>query len=116
MGDDAGKVWKDDGSFRRAVRYVLGVLAVTAVYIAVAASWAGRRETCADAETTLCDSTAGLVVVLVPAVLLLLGGIGAFVRTYQVWREGGSWPIWQGAGWFLFVLMTVFLAIGGGVG
>ena len=39
--------------------------------------------------------------------ILLLGGLGAFVRTYQVCRARGRWWIWQGAGWFLLVLMLV---------
>jgi hypothetical protein len=43
--------------------------------------------------------------------ILLLGGIGAFVRTYRVWRAGGRWWIWQGAGWFLLVLMLVELTM-----
>ncbi|WP_054813137.1 hypothetical protein [Nocardia arizonensis] len=116
MSDDVGKSWRDDGTFRRAATYVLTVLAVAAIVAAVAFTWVGRREACADAEVVLCDATAQVAVVLMPALVLLFGGIGAFVRTYRVWRDGGSWPIWQGAGWFLFVLMTVYLAIGGGVG
>jgi hypothetical protein len=43
--------------------------------------------------------------------ILLLGGLGAFARTYQVWRARGRWWIWQGAGWFLLVLMLVVLTM-----
>ena len=39
------------------------------------------------------------------------GGIGAFVKTYRVWKEEGAWPAWQGAGWFLLTLMLVCLSI-----
>jgi hypothetical protein len=46
-----------------------------------------------------------------PIAELLLGGIGAFVRTYRVWRAGGRWWIWQGAGWFLLVLMLLELTM-----
>lgn len=49
---------------------------------------------------------------LVPAILFA-GGIGAFVKTYRVWKEEGAWPAWQGAGWFLLTLMLVCLAIPG---
>jgi hypothetical protein len=49
---------------------------------------------------------------LVPAILLA-GGIGAFVKTYRVWKEEGAWPAWQGAGWFLLTLMLVCLSIPG---
>ena len=43
--------------------------------------------------------------------ILLLGGLAAFVRTYQVWRARGRWWIWQGAGWFLLLLMLVVLTM-----
>nr|WP_280305053.1 hypothetical protein [Nocardia neocaledoniensis] len=78
------------------------------------AIWAGGRSACADAPTTLCDGPAKAAVLLAPAVILLLGGLGAFVRTYLAWRRGQSWPLWQGAGWFLFLLMTVYLGVGAG--
>src|SRR5262249_1417321 len=44
-----------------------------------------------------------------PPLILFVGGLGAFVRTYQVWRASGGWWIWQGAGWFLLVMMLVVL-------
>jgi len=43
--------------------------------------------------------------------ILFLGGVGALVKAYRVWRAGGTWPIWQGAGWFLLTLMLVCLSI-----
>ena len=49
---------------------------------------------------------------LVPAILFA-GGIGAFVRTYREWKAEGPWVAWQGAGWFLLVLMLVCLSIPG---
>lgn len=39
--------------------------------------------------------------------VLFVGGAWAFVRTIQVWRSRGRWWIWQGAGWFMLVLMLV---------
>jgi len=44
---------------------------------------------------------------------LLVGGIGAFVKTYRVWKAEGAWPAWQGAGWFLLTFMLVCLSIPG---
>jgi hypothetical protein len=44
---------------------------------------------------------------------LFAGGIGAFVKTYRVWKEEGAWPAWQGASWFLLTLMLVCLSIPG---
>ena len=40
------------------------------------------------------------------------GGIGAFVRTYRVWRAQGTWWGWQGAGWFLMMVMLLTLTMG----
>jgi hypothetical protein len=34
------------------------------------------------------------------------------VRTYRVWRDHGTWWAWQGAGWFLMILMFVTLTMG----
>jgi hypothetical protein len=33
------------------------------------------------------------------------------VRTYQAWRNREIWWAWQGAGWFLFTLMLLVLAM-----
>jgi hypothetical protein len=49
---------------------------------------------------------------IAPTVILALGGIGAFVQTYLVWRGGGRWRIWHAAGWVLFLLMTLCAAFG----
>ena len=41
--------------------------------------------------------------------VLFLGGAWAFIRTIQLWRRRGRWWIWQGAGWFMLLLMLVVL-------
>ncbi|MEU6559787.1 hypothetical protein [Nocardia nova] len=102
--------WSDPPSFRRAATYVAVVLVVAAVVAGVALWWAGSRPQCADADRVTCDTPSTLVVGLVPGVVLLLGGIGAFVVTFRRWRGGQPWPVWQGAGWFLFAVMVVYLA------
>ena len=48
--------------------------------------------------------------IMVPAILFA-GGIGAFVRTYQVWRAEGVWPIWQAAGWILLMMFLFCLGV-----
>jgi hypothetical protein len=45
-------------------------------------------------------------------VILFIGGLWAFVRTYQLWWERGTWWAWQGAGWFLLILMLLALTMG----
>jgi hypothetical protein len=44
--------------------------------------------------------------------MLLAAGCWAFVRTYRIWRDYGTWWAWQGAGWFLLMLMLVTLTMG----
>jgi hypothetical protein len=95
MTNDVEKRWHDPPMFRAAVTYVVAVIAVAGVAFACYA-FIGDHSMIAAA--------------LVPAILFF-GGVGAFVRTYQVWRARGTWPIWHGAGWFLFTLFLVCLAV-----
>ncbi|WP_067542280.1 hypothetical protein [Nocardia crassostreae] len=114
MVDDVEKRWRDPELFRQAVKYVVGVLVVTAVAAGLAVVWASARDACLDAESMLCDTPSRLVVGLIPGGILLTGGLGAFVLTVRAWRAGRAWPIWQGAGWFLLVLMVLYLSVAGG--
>lgn len=93
--DDVEKSWHDPQMFRSAVGYVLAVLAVAGV-----------------ALTFYAFDHSVLSASLVPTIVFV-GGVGAFVRTYQVWRAEGTWPIWQGAGWFLLALSLMCLAVPG---
>ncbi|MFI6772441.1 hypothetical protein [Nocardia sp. NPDC050412] len=115
MVNDLEKRWTaDERTFRRVAIYVAAVLVVAALVFVTTAIWAAQRRACAAAETMLCDTAAKTAILTGPTVVLMLGGICAFVQTYRVWRRGRSWPIWQGAGWFLFTMMIVYLGIGGG--
>lgn len=114
MVNDVEKRWHDPRTFRRAATYVCSVLATAALVFALALLWAAERQNCSEADTLLCDTPAQVAMLIGPSSVLLIGGIGAFVETYVQWRRGRTWPIWQGAGWFLFILMVVYLGIGGG--
>ncbi|WP_336082796.1 hypothetical protein [Nocardia sp. SSK8] len=103
---------RTDDSFRHAVRYGLAVLATAALICLITTIWAANRDACAAAETRLCDDAAKTAVLFAPALILLLGGLGAFVQTFRRFRADLPWRTWQGAGWFLLVLMTAYLAIG----
>lgn len=91
--NDVEKRWHDPIQFRAAVTYVLTVLALAGLAFAATSVWRSL-----------------LAAILVP-VILFVGGVGAFVRTYRVWRAEGVWPIWQAAGWFLLLLFLFFLGI-----
>lgn len=110
--NDAEKRWSSDREgFRRAVRYTLTVLGIAALACAATTIWSATTQ-CRDADSLLCNTPTQVAVLFGPGVLLFLGGIGAFVETIRVWRRGGTWPIWQGAGWFLFLIMLFYLGIG----
>ncbi len=98
MTHDVEKRFDRPGDFRAAARYVGIVVVIAGVVFAIYAFTARGSVVAAS---------------LVPAILLA-GGIGAFVKTYRVWKlQNGGWPAWQGAGWFLLTLMLVTLAIPG---
>jgi hypothetical protein len=98
MTYDVEKRFDRPGAFHAAAVYVGAVVAVAAVVFAIYAF-------------TARDSV--IAASLVPAILFV-GGVGAFVRTYREWKgQRGTWPAWQGAGWFLLSLMLVCLSIPG---
>ncbi|MDY6996894.1 MAG: hypothetical protein SW019_09870 [Actinomycetota bacterium] len=85
------------GSFQVAAIYTAVVVGVAGVALAFFA-FAARDSVYAAA--------------LIPTVLFL-GGVGAFVQTYRVWKGGGGWAGWQGAGWFLMLVMLISLSLPG---
>ena len=95
--DFAEKRFERPGAFRAAALYTFAVVALAGVALAFYAF--GARDSVYAAT-------------LVPA-FLFLGGVGALVRTYREWKRGGGWAAWQGAGWFLLLLMLVALAVPG---
>jgi hypothetical protein len=92
-----------------AVRFSVGVAVAAVVFLAVAAVWVS---TCGGStfDTAACGAPQRTLLALGAPLILLAGGLRAFVRTYQLWRQHGiSWP-WQGAGWFLMAAMLLVLA------
>jgi hypothetical protein len=97
MTHDVEKRFDRPSEFHAAATYVGVIVAAAGLAFAIYAFTA--RDSVVAAST-------------VPAILFF-GGIGAFVRTYHVWKEEGAWPAWQGAGWFLLTFMLVCLSIPG---
>jgi hypothetical protein len=95
--NDVEKRWNDPAAFRAAAIYVAAVVLVAGLALAVYALLA-RDMPLWSVGTPL---------------VLLIGGLGAFVKTYRAWRARQTWPFWQGAGWFLLTLMLVSLSIPG---
>jgi uncharacterized membrane protein YkgB len=97
MTHDVEKRFDRPGTFHAAAKYVGAVVVVAGIAFAIYAF--GAKDSVYSAS-------------MVPAILFI-GGVGAFVKTYRVWKEQGAWPAWQGAGWFLLTLMLVSLSIPG---
>ncbi len=91
--NDVEKRWHDPKTFRAAATYVGVVILLAAVAFAAATIWHSL-----------------LAGILVPGILFA-GGIGAFVRTYRVWRAEGVWPIWQAAGWILLLAFLICFGV-----
>ena len=98
--------------FAAAVRFAGLVVAVAMLVLVLGLLWVnGCRSGSGDEALAHCGRVQRNLLGIGSPLILLLGGLGAFVRTYQVWRARGRWWIWQGAGWFLMVLMLVVLTM-----
>lgn len=99
-------------TFARAVRFTaVDVIAALAV-LGLALWWVGgcKSGPGIDALASCGPLRRNFLAIGAPLVLFL-GGVWAFVRTIQVWRARGRWWIWQGAGWFMLLLMLVVLVM-----
>ncbi|MFN8227906.1 MAG: hypothetical protein U0R18_14455 [Mycobacterium sp.] len=65
-----------------------------------------------DADTAACGRVERTLLGLAAPITLGIGTIGAFIRTYRIWRADGVWWAWQGAGWFLLTLTLFTLTMG----
>lgn len=101
---------QDDANVRDAVRFGLGVAAAGVAFLVVAAVWVS---TCGGdtADTMACGAPQRTLLAIGAPAILLIGGLRAFVRTYQTWRRQETWWAWQGAGWFLLTLMLLILTM-----
>lgn len=116
MSNDVEKRWNDPREVRRAGTYVvIAVFLAALVVVGCVLAGGNQAEACKDAAFRICENPERMLIAVGPPTVLLLGGLGAFVHTYRVWRSGGVWPIWQGAGWLLFVLMLAYFTLSSGV-
>jgi hypothetical protein len=108
MSPDTSNPQRDRKTFAAAVRFVAVFVAIGLVTLFAAVAWVNTCKT-GSGEGALdnCTALQRNTLAIAPAAVLLVGGIWAFVRTYQVWRARGGWWVWQGAGWFLLVLMLL---------
>jgi hypothetical protein len=108
-GDRLGQ---EDSDVRAAIRFTMLAAVAGVGFVIVAALWVS---TCpgAGVDTVACGTPQRLLLAFGGPLILLAAGLWAFVRTYRVWRNEGTWWGWHGAGWFLltFMIMTVSLGV-----
>src|SRR5271156_2885897 len=108
-GDRLGQ---EDNEVHAAIRFAILAAVAGVAFLIVAALWASTCKGAMSIDTAACGAPQ-LTILAFGAPLILLGAGGwAFLRTYRVWRDHGTWWAWQGAGWFLMVLMFVTLTMG----
>jgi hypothetical protein len=101
-------------TFAGAARFAAVVVVVALVVLGLALWWVSGCKTAAGADQLAnCGRLQRNTLAIGAPLILFLGGVGAFVRTIQIWRASGRWWIWQGAGWFLLALMLVVLTMTG---
>ena len=96
------------GEVRRVVRFSAAVAVAAVAFLVFATLWVG---TCGGsvADTVACGTAQRTLLALGAPAILMAGAIWAFVRAYQVWRQGRTWWPWQGAGLVLLVSMVAML-------
>jgi hypothetical protein len=97
-------------TFAAAARFTAFTVVLALVVLGLALLWAhGCKSGSGTDALARCGPLRRNFLAVGSPVVLLLGGGWAFVRTIRVWRAGGRWWVWQGAGWFLLALMVVVL-------
>lgn len=92
---DVEKRWSDPGQFRWAAGYAVVVILIALALLAAFAATGGDNRALALA---------------VPAVFGL-GGVGALFAGIGAYSRKRPWVPWQGAGWFLLVIMLFALSV-----
>ena len=100
----------DDANVRDAVRFGLVVAVLAVAFLFIAALWVSTCDG-ATVDTVACGGPQRTLLALGAPLILMIGGLRAFVRTYQTWRNHETWWAWQGAGWFLMTLMLLVLTM-----
>lgn len=104
------RVRQDDANVRDAVRFGAIVAAVGIGFLITAAVWVSTC-TGATADTVACGVPQRTLLAIGAPVILLIGGVRAFFRTYQTWRRQQTWWAWQGVGWFLVTMTLLVLTM-----
>ena len=102
----------EDNEVHAAVRFAVLAAIAGMAFLVVAALWASTFRGAMAIDTVACGAPQLTILAFGAPLILLAAGCRAFLRTYRIWRSNGTWWAWQGAGWFLFMLMLLTLAMG----
>jgi hypothetical protein len=108
-GDHLGR---EDSEVHAAIRFAVLAAVAGLAFVVVAAVWASTCTGAMAIDTVACGAPQRTILAFGAPVILLVAGCRAFVRTYRIWRDCGTWWAWQGAGWFLLMLMLLTLTMG----
>jgi hypothetical protein len=108
-GDRLGQ---EDHEVRVAIRFGAVAALVGVGFLVVAALWVSTCTEAGDIDTVACGVPQRTVLGLGAPAILLVAALWAFLRTYRVWHDEGTWWGWQGAGWFLMTVMMLTLTMG----
>lgn len=108
-GDRLGR---EDREVHAAIRFAVLAAVAGLAFVVVAAVWASTCTGAMAIDTVACGAPQRTILAFGAPVILLAAGCWAFVRTYRIWRDCGTWWAWQGAGWFLLMLMLLTLTMG----
>ena len=108
-GDRLGR---EDSEVHAAIRFAVLAAVAGLAFVVVAAVWASTCTGAMAIDTVACGAPQRTILAFGAPVLLFAAGCWAFVRTYRIWRDCGTWWAWQGAGWFLLMLMLLTLTMG----
>jgi hypothetical protein len=103
-------VRQGEADVRAAARFAVVVAVLAVGFLVTAGLWVS---TCTDAiaDTAACGVPQRALLAIGAPLILMIGGLRSFVRTYQTWRNNQTWWAWQGAGWFLLTLMLLMLTM-----
>jgi hypothetical protein len=103
---------QEDNEVHAAVRFAVLAAVAGVLFFVVAALWASTCRGAMAIDTVACGAPQLTLLAFGAPLILLVAACRALLRTYRVWKSRGTWWGWQGAGWFLLMLMLVTLTMG----
>ncbi|CAM2920939.1 hypothetical protein BST27_18100 [Mycobacterium intermedium] len=101
----------EDGEVHAAIRFAVVATLAGLGFVVLAALWVS---TCPGmtGDTVACGAPQRTALALGGPLILLGGGLWAFLRTYLARCEERTWWGWNGAGWFLLGLTMLTASMG----